>query len=240
MKKQSLRMMVSLLSAGVIGAVAVPSVASAETTANVSVVSNYIFRGVTQTDGAAAVQGGIDYADDSGLYVGSWASTIDFGDAASYELDLYAGFSGELADFGYDVGYIYYAYPDSQSSIDFGEVYGELSYSMFAAGLAYTVHSENKDDLFDAGDLYYYISAGVPLANDFSLGLTAGYYDFDNEGKFGVADDVSYAHYALGIAKDAGDFGEVSFNFEYADDSDGTGDKPKDKTEFWLGWSKSF
>lgn len=237
MKKQSLRMMVSLLSAGVIGAVAVPSVASAETTANVSVVSNYIFRGVTQTDGAAAVQGGIDYADESGLYVGSWASTVDFGagTAASYELDLYAGFAGEAAGLGYDVGYIFYAYPDEQTNIDFGEIYGELSYSLFAAGVAYTVNSENQDALFDTGDIYYYLSAGVPLANDFSLSLTAGYYDFDVDGDPGF-EDASYTHYAAGVAKDAGEFGEVSFNFEYADEDNGE----KDKTEFWLGWSKSF
>lgn len=237
MKKQSLRMMVSLLSAGVIGAVAVPSVASAETTANVSVVSNYIFRGASQTGGAAAVQGGLDYAAESGLYAGGWASTIDFGDEASYELDLYAGFAGEVEGIGYDVGYILYAYPDSQTNIDFGEVYGELSFSMFAAGLAYTVHSENQDALFDAGDIYYYVSAGVPLADDFSLGLTAGYYDFDADGDPGF-EDASYAHYAVGLAKDAGDFGEVSFNFEYAEDSDSSG--LKDKPEFWLGWSKGF
>ncbi|CAN0602481.1 unnamed protein product, partial [Ectocarpus sp. 12 AP-2014] len=211
MKKQSLRMMVSLLSAGVIGAVAVPSVASAETTANVSVVSNYIFRGVTQTDGDAAVQGGLDYADESGLYVGGWASTVDFGTAdpvTSYEIDLYAGFAGEVEGVGYDVGYLYYAYPDSDTNIDFGEIYGELSYSLFALGVAYTVNSENKDSVFDTGDIYYYASAGVPLANDFSVSLTAGYYDFDVDGDPGF-DDVSYAHYAAGIAKDAGEFGEV-------------------------------
>ncbi|MGB2271225.1 MAG: TorF family putative porin, partial [Candidatus Micropelagos thuwalensis] len=116
-----------------------------------------------------------DYANESGLYVGSWASTVDFGPgtAASYELDLYAGFAGEAAGLGYDVGYIFYAYPDEQTNIDFGEIYGELSYSLFAAGVAYTVNSENQDALFDTGDIYYYLSAGVPLANDFSLSLTA-------------------------------------------------------------------
>ena len=85
--------------------------------ANVGLTSNYLWRGVSQTDDGAAISGGIDYAADSGFYVGTWASNVDFGDDASYELDFYAGFSGELPDgFGYDVGYIYYAYPDSAES----------------------------------------------------------------------------------------------------------------------------
>ena len=82
--------------------------------ANVAATSNYLWRGVSQTANAAAISGGIDYADDSGFYAGTWASNIDFGDDASAELDFYLGFSGQLSeDVAYDVGYIYYAYPDS-------------------------------------------------------------------------------------------------------------------------------
>ena len=55
------------------------SVAQAELSANVAAVSNYFWRGVSQTDDKAAVQGGIDYSHESGLYAGTWASNIDFG-----------------------------------------------------------------------------------------------------------------------------------------------------------------
>jgi len=55
---------------------------------------------------AAAVQGGLDYEHASGFYAGGWGSNVDFGDGTSYELDLYAGFSGSVEELGYDVGYI--------------------------------------------------------------------------------------------------------------------------------------
>lgn len=241
MKKNTSRLMAAILSAGAVGAVAVPSVASAEVGAELSVVSNYLFRGVTQTDGAVGVQGGLEYGHASGFYAGVWASNVDFGDGTSVEFDPYLGFSGDIEGFGYDIGYVYYGYPDAPSGIDFGEIYGELSYGMFALGLAYTVHSDADDgELFKDGDLYYYGSLGVPLQNDYSLGLTVGYYDFDADGEGGV--DASYVHYVASLAKDVGEFGELSFNLELADidETDALGSANSDKPRFWLGWTKSF
>ena len=65
----------------------------AELSANVSVTNNYIWRGLTQTTNDAAVQGGIDYADESGFYAGTWVSNVNYGadDVYSYEHDLYFG-----------------------------------------------------------------------------------------------------------------------------------------------------
>ncbi len=73
---------------------------------NVGVTSNYIWRGISQTDDAAAVSGGLDWSGASGLYAGTWVSNVDFGACCetSYELDLYGGFANEVGDFGYDVG----------------------------------------------------------------------------------------------------------------------------------------
>src|SRR5690606_7575411 len=82
------------------------SLVSADVSTNIAVVSNYLFRGVSQTDGSPAVQGGIDFEHASGFYAGTWASNVDFGDEISYELDLYAGFAGSMNDLGYDVGYV--------------------------------------------------------------------------------------------------------------------------------------
>ena len=82
----------------------------AELSGNVSVTNNYIWRGLTQSINESAVQGGIDYADESGFYIGTWASNVsyDSDDAYSYEHDIYFGFSGEAEGFSYDVGYLYY------------------------------------------------------------------------------------------------------------------------------------
>ncbi|AGA33842.1 hypothetical protein TVNIR_2186 [Thioalkalivibrio nitratireducens DSM 14787] len=204
-------------------------------------MSNYLFRGVTQTDDSAAIQGGLDFEHESGFYAGTWASNVDFGDDTGYELDLYLGFASELGNgIGYDVGYLYYAYPDSSDSIDFGEIYGEVSFNMFKAGLAYTVNSDNDDDLFDTGDIYYYIGADIPLPEDFALGLTLGYYDFDIDGKDGVS--ASYGHFAASLVKDAATYGEFSFNLEYADigETDALGSSNSDDLKVWVGWSKTF
>ena len=79
-----------------------------EWSANASMTSNYIWRGLTQTENEAAVQGGIDYAGDSGFYVGTWASNVNYGagDVYSYEHDIYAGFAFDTGDISWDVGYL--------------------------------------------------------------------------------------------------------------------------------------
>ncbi len=111
------------------------NVASAEITGNVSLTSDYKFRGISQSDESPAIQGGLDYAHDSGFYVGTWASSVDFdtngaGYDGSLELDVYAGFGNTIgdSDFGYDVGVMYYAYPgDDGAEGDYFEFYGGLS-----------------------------------------------------------------------------------------------------------------
>jgi uncharacterized protein (TIGR02001 family) len=84
-------------------------------TGNLSLVSDYRFRGVSQTDKRPAVQGGIDIGHKSGFYVGNWDSNIDSGlyTGGNIEMDFYGGFKGSSGDFSYDVGLLYYYYPGS-------------------------------------------------------------------------------------------------------------------------------
>lgn len=109
-------------------------------TGNVGIYSQYIFRGLTQTDRQPALQGGFDYAHKSGFYVGTWGSNIswlrDFGAysaGGSLELDIYGGYKGTIgsSDFGYDVGLLYYWYPGDTApganTADTFELYGALS-----------------------------------------------------------------------------------------------------------------
>jgi len=170
--------------------------------ANVGATSNYLWRGVSQTDDAAAISGGIDYANESGFYAGTWASNIDFGDDASAELDFYLGFSGQLnEDVSYDVGYIYYAYPDSAESdssneYDFGEIYGSLSYSYFSISASYGV---NNDDGAEFADSSLYISADAEfeVADGLTLAFHIGDYSYDDSM---VAQD--YNDYGVSLSKD--------------------------------------
>jgi uncharacterized protein (TIGR02001 family) len=204
----------------------------AELSANAAAASNYLFRGITQTGDSAAVSGGLDYNHDSGLYLGTWMSNVDF---ASAEVDIYAGYGGDISeDFGYDVGTLYYYYPNG-GNIDYAEVYGNLSYSLLSGGIAYTYYGETDDGAFESGDIYYHASLDLPLAlpDGFASSIFAGYYDFDE------AD--SYTHWGLAVSKDAGDFGSFSVSYEQATDDSGSDAVSTDDTaNFWVGWSKEF
>ncbi|AAZ25068.1 TorF family putative porin [Colwellia psychrerythraea] len=193
---------IALTSALIAGSLVASSAFAVEgLSANVGATSNYLWRGVTQTDDAAAISGGIDYAHESGFYAGTWASNVDFGDDASAELDFYLGFGGELGQgFGYDVGYIYYAYPDSAQTdstneYDFGEVYGSLSYSYFSVSANYGV---NNDDGAEWADSALYISADaeIEVAEGLTLALHIGDYSFDDDYK---SDD--YSDYGVSLSK---------------------------------------
>jgi len=106
--------------------------AQAELTANATLTSNYIFHGVTQSDSGPAIQGGLDYGHESGLYVGTWASTVDKADETGLEVDFYAGVSRKVGDFGYNVGAVTYQFTnDAHDSAE--ELYLGGSYKMFHA-----------------------------------------------------------------------------------------------------------
>lgn len=167
-----------MMVASLLGASALLSVsaqAADSVSANVGFTSDYLWRGMTQTDGAAAISGGLDYSAASGFYAGTWASNIDFGDDATYEWDVYAGYAGEASGIGYDVGYIYYAYPNGDD-LDFSEVYASLSYAFLSVGVAALVDSDFDKDFGD--DLYYNADMTYDVGG-VELGFHVGYYDID-------------------------------------------------------------
>jgi uncharacterized protein (TIGR02001 family) len=89
-------------------------------TGNVTLASEYRFRGIDQTFGKPAIQGGFDYAHSSGFYVGNWNSNVNqFAGypGANIEMDFYGGYKKAFGDFGLDVGAIYYYYPGSDASL---------------------------------------------------------------------------------------------------------------------------
>ncbi|MDP7592204.1 MAG: TorF family putative porin [Litorilituus sp.] len=146
--------------------------------ANVAATSNYLWRGLEQTGGKAAISGGIDYASDSGFYVGTWASTADWADGMTYELDFYGGFGGDISDgISYDVGFIYFAYPDETSGdAGFSEVYGSVSFDTLTLGVAVLTSGEGAD----AGDtIYATADYAIALSNEAELALHLGSYTGD-------------------------------------------------------------
>ena len=108
-------------------------------TANLTLTSDYRFRGQSQTMRGGAVQGGLDYADPSGLFAGVWASTIDFDDPqeSPAEVDFIAGYSHTFADeTAGSVWLAYYWYPDSDpADYDYVEILGTVSHDFGAFAL---------------------------------------------------------------------------------------------------------
>ncbi|MBW8182786.1 TorF family putative porin [Shewanella nanhaiensis] len=206
----------------------------ASVTANIGATSNYLWRGVSQTQDAVAVQGGVDYEHESGLYLGTWASNVDFGDETSYELDFYAGYAGTIAEeFGYDVSYLYYAYPDSDSDIDFGELKAAISWRWFSLSYSHVINagSDVATTPWDNEDMGY-LDAGVsiPLSDTLSISAHYGY----STGDIVTAwfDTDSYSDYSLSLNKET-EIGEVSFTVS---DTDLNGDDAK----IIIGYSYSF
>ncbi|MGM0552261.1 MAG: TorF family putative porin [Pseudomonadota bacterium] len=219
----------AVLTTGTTGALVASSTASAEFSGNITIASDYELRGFSQTDGAA-IQGGFDYNHDTGFYVGAWASNLSEGlyDGGSYELDLYSGFAGEMGNgLGYDVGYVYYFYPDSNSDIGFGEVYGELSYDMFYGGVKVIVNEEDDAAPFESGSAYYYAGMDVPFAEVYSASFMIGEQTFDD------SDVDSYTHYSAGLSRHTESMGTFSMNLAYADVSE-------EDPRVWVGWSLDF
>ncbi len=204
--------------------------------ANIGAVSNYIWRGVTQTDDGAAIQGGVDYSHASGISAGTWVSNIDWGTPdPNYELDLYAGYGGSFGDVSYELTTIYYVYPDTDSDANLWEMGASVFYSVATVGLQYTLDGEVDSGPFSSGDVYWYGGVEFALPSDFSVGATLGYYDFDDTG-----DEGDYTHWTISLAKDAGDFGTFSLNYDQNDGGVNDVVAVDDDPKFWVGWNKEF
>jgi uncharacterized protein (TIGR02001 family) len=175
-------------------------------TGNVGIFSQYVFRGVSQTNEKPAIQGGLDLAHKSGFYIGTWASNISWlSDAnpnvsASMEWDMYGGYKGSLpADFGYDLGVMYYYYPGSFPSgytkADTLELYAGLSWKFVS--LKYSYSADNKTFGFpdSRGSDYWDLTANydiVDKVNDAIGKVTVtghvGHQRFKNAGDFDYTD----------------------------------------------------
>ncbi len=190
----------SIVLATAVASILSSGVALADLTANATITSNYMWRGVTQTTDQSAGQGGIDWSDNSGLYVGTWVSNVNFANSDDgYEMDVYAGFAGEAGDIGYDVGVITVQYPITPE-FNYTDLYVSGSMGLFTAGLSYTFDSAagNEGGVFDEGDLYINGSVDYTVGKS-DVSLYAGSYSFDNDGSGG---DLDYIHYGASISKD--------------------------------------
>ena len=172
---------------------------AADISGNVNLASDYVYRGISQTDEEGTIQGGFDVEAESGLYAGVWASNIAFD--GSIEIDIYAGFAGEFSEaVGFDVGVLRYEYPNDlgPNHSSFNEVYGSVSFKDVTLGLAYS------DDFFFESDtgVYVYIDYSLGLPNEFGLDFHYGDQSVKDNATFGAPD---FAEYSIGLTKSLAD-----------------------------------
>ncbi len=163
-------------------------------TMNVALTTDYVWRGISQTDNKGAVQGGLDLNHNSGAYIGTWASNVDFGSDASAEWDWYLGYAGEVANFAYDVGYVAYTYT-GESGLNFSEWYASVGVMGATFGTHYSDDSSvvsNKDD----STFYWYLAYDHEI-NDWGIHLNYGQYDYKDP-TFG--NDSDYNEYKIGVS----------------------------------------
>jgi uncharacterized protein (TIGR02001 family) len=187
-------------------------------TYNVGAVSDYRVRGIAQTSGQPALQGGVDFAHKVGVYLGvagsnvKWVKELNGATKGDYEVDLYGGYRAQVGDtsFSYDVGTIRYNYPRNNSGVGGAlpagtfsnasttEVYGALSYRIYT--LKYNRSVTNfLGNLNSSGSQYFDLSAAIDLTNGFMLTPHIGRQLIPNQTTNG-----NYTDYALTLAKDFG------------------------------------
>lgn len=201
----------------------------------VTLTTDYVFRGISQTQNDPALQGSFDVSHSSGLYAGAWASNVDFNDPTdtNIEIDLYAGFTNEIDKFSYDVGVIYYLYPDSGGSLNalgFPADYDYLEFKLLGAydfdvltvtgGLYYSpdFFAESDDAVYLTGGIAvpFYEQNGVTLTFDANIGVQW----IDDEAAFGLRDYVDWnagitlgwEGFEFGLRYTDTDFGSGCFN----------------------------
>lgn len=180
----------------------VPFVASAQLSSNISLTSNYKFRGQDQDLGSAkdfkpALQGGFDYAFSNGFYVGNWNSSVNWLTGNSLEVDVYGGYKGEMSPgLTYDVGVLAYMYPGNSLGKT-TEVYLGMGYGPFSAKYSQAV---SKDYFYYGSKASYF---NVAYATEVTKGLTfkaaLGMTNFKDSSK------VDFSDYNVGLSYDLGD-----------------------------------
>jgi uncharacterized protein (TIGR02001 family) len=189
---------------------------------NMSLASSYVWRGIDQNSNSPALQGGLDLAHESGLYVGTWASNVSNANS-NLELDLYGGYATELAGIGVDVGYLAYMYPGADAGTSFEEFYLGLSKEFGGVELGVTFYEGTSND-----PSTWEVSAGTELAG---LGLSATYGDYDTYGDYmsvGVSKELLSDKWPV----------EISLTYSEMDYTTTNGSTDEDQVVFAV--SKSF
>ena len=170
------------------------NVSSTTVSANVAVTSDYVFRGVSQTQENPALSAGVDLSR-KGFYAGGWASNVDFGDETEAEVDLYAGYRPEVAGYALDFGVIGYLYPSQSGGADYDyvELKAAASRAVGPAILGAAVYY--SPDFFGASEdeaTYAEVNGALSPADRWTISGAVG--------RQWVSSDLDYTTWNLGAA----------------------------------------
>jgi uncharacterized protein (TIGR02001 family) len=178
--------------------------AQAQVTGNLGLTSDYRFRGISQSQNAPAVQGGIDYAHASGFYVGNWNSSVSssvYTNGAGIESDVYAGYKKEIMGVTVDVGSYNYFYPRATtagtgSNFDTYEGFVGLGYGPVAVKYSRTLGNGYFGTANARGTQYYEANVAYPVTQKISLLAHAGHTNVAN------SSSLDYNDYNFGVGYD--------------------------------------
>ena len=184
---------------------------SSSWSASVTATSEYLFRGLKQTQGDPALQGQLDYDFGNGFYVGAWASYIKWTDEGNYmnnndvETNWYAGYADQIGDtgIGYDVGVLQYWYPgtvkNGVADTDATEAYVGLNKDLFGTNLAVKYSHVLSDDAWGIADAknseYYEANWTVPVAESWTAVAHVGRSEFEGASN----DALNYTDYKASL-----------------------------------------
>lgn len=200
-------------------------------TGNFGLTTDYIFRGISQSQHKPAVSGGIDYTHASGLYAGTWFSNQEWVDVGAYktnsslEWDLYGGYRGTVAsDIGYDVGIIHYEYPGDgvagAPSPDTTEVYLGASWKFLSVKYSHTVSKyfvgwTGAASASTRGTGYLELNGNYDLGDGWGVLGHVGHQSVKHDN----FNNASYTDWKVGVTKDIG-FGALTLAYS---DTNGDG-----------------
>jgi len=179
-----------------------------EVSFNLAATSDYVFRGVSQTDEDPAISGGVDVSKGM-FYGGLWASTVDFGDDTSAEYDVYAGVTNDFGPIATDFGVIYYGYLDKPDDPEYGywEIKGAAEFPAGPATIGASVYY-SPDFFGETGEAWYTeLGASVAATDALSVGGAVGHQT--------IADADDYTTWNFGISYAFSD--NVSADLRYHD-----------------------
>lgn len=233
-KLKSLALSVAVASSSM--AALAPNLAQAEVTGNIGLMSEYYFRGISQSVDQASPEFGVDYENESGLYLGLWSAKVGATDGPDVEYDIYGGYGFDLGAVSVGAGFTFYRYLENNWDSAYDEINLSAAYGPLSIAYDLGIHRGTTGVEFTKDRNYSVLSASLEYGNfygTYGKGMDFAFDDIDDNGK---SSGIDHTWMQLGYSTEI--YTDTSIDFSILRTSkDITGD---DETTLLLGINKSF